>query len=281
MRMRLGRVTAAGLMAVCLWAQPAADIGRDLDQPDAEHIRESLGKLLERYPPSLRGVLALDPSLMSNPAYIAPYPALVTFLNAHPEVARNPSYYVGRYADNRFQLTRAEQVAEMWQRTLGDLAVFAGFGMAIGLVTWLIRTLIDYRRWQKLSKVQTEVHTKLLDRFTSNEDLLAYVQSPAGKRFLESAPIMLDAGPRSMGAPLGRIMWSLQAGLVILAAGAGLIAASGQIADEASQPLHVLGTLAIAVGIGFAVSALVSFVISQRLGLIEGAAARPETGSNS
>ena len=32
--------------------------------------------------------------------------------------------------------------------------------------------LVDHRRWLRQSKVQTEVHTKLLDRFTSNDDLL-------------------------------------------------------------------------------------------------------------
>jgi hypothetical protein len=47
-----------------------------------------------------------------------------------------------------------------------------------------------------LSKVQTEVHTKIVDRFTANDDLLAYIQSPAGSKFLESSPIHLDAGPR-------------------------------------------------------------------------------------
>ncbi len=33
---------------------------------------------------------------------------------------------------------------------------------------------------------------------------------------------MLDAGPRSVGALLGRILWSVQAGLVQAAAGTGI-----------------------------------------------------------
>jgi hypothetical protein len=41
--------------------------------------------------------------------------------------------------------------------------------------------------------VQVEMHGKLLDRLTTNEDLLAYAQSPAGSRFLESTPISLEA----------------------------------------------------------------------------------------
>jgi len=85
-------------------------------------------------------------------------------------------------------------------RKFGKKAVaVAGFGLAIGVLTWLIRTIIDYRRWSRLSKVQAEIHTKLLDRFSSNEELAAYIQSPAGSRFLESSPIRLDPGPRSLG----------------------------------------------------------------------------------
>jgi hypothetical protein len=139
----------------------------------------------------------------------------------------------------------------------------------------LTKTLIDYRRWNRLSKVQTEVHTKLLDRFSNNEDVLAYIKSPAGSRFLESAPIALDAGPRSIGAPLGRILWSVQAGVVLVAGGVGMIIVAGRVAEEAAQPMHALGTLGIALGLGFVISALVSYLISHRLGLIERQAPAP------
>ena len=167
----------------------------------------------------------------------------------------------------------------MWKDVLSGLAVFAGFGMGIGLLVWLIRTLVDYRRWNRLAKVQTDAHTKLLDRFTANNDLLAYIQSPAGSKFLESTPIMLDAAPRSVGAPLGRILWSVQGGVVLMAGGIGLQVVSGRVADDASQPLHALGVLGIALGLGFVVSAIVSYFISQRLGLIEPASPALGTGT--
>ena len=126
-----------------------------------------------------------------------------------------------------------------------------------------------------MAKLQADVHTKLLDRFTANEDLLAYIQSPAGAKFLESSPIALDAAPRSVGAPLGRILWSVQGGVVLMAGGVGLQVVSSQVTDGASQPLHALGVLGIALGVGFVISAIVSYVISQRLGLIEPATAAP------
>jgi hypothetical protein len=152
---------------------------------------------------------------------------------------------------------------------MDGLAVFLGFGMAISLIVWLIRTIIDYRRWNRLAKVQTDAHTRILDRFTANEELLAYIQSPAGAKFLQSSPITLDPAPRSIGAPLGRILLSMQAGLVLAAGGFGLQSASAHVSTDASQPLAVLGTLGIALGIGFVISAIASYVISWRLGLIE------------
>jgi hypothetical protein len=221
---------------------------------------------LERYPPTLRSTLALDPTLLNNQQYLAPYPALAKFLATHPEVALNPSFYLGQPG---YQHVPRDPVFELWGDLLNGLAVFTALGMALGLIVWLIRTLVDYRRWSRLAAVQTNVHTKLVDRLTANEDLLAYIQSPAGSRFLQSAPISLDAGPRSLGAPLGRILWAVQGGIVLLAAGVGFEVVSQRIADSASQPIHALGVLAISLGLGFVVSAIISFAISHRLGLIE------------
>jgi hypothetical protein len=247
-----------------------------VEQPDAQRAKDELNALLEHYPPSLRGVLALDPSLLGNESYLAPYPALVSFLNAHLEIARNPSFYLGEGALPRPHPDPASQILDMWRDVLNGLGIFAGFSLAVGLLVWLIRTLVDYKRWSRLAKVQTDAHTKLLDRFTANEDLLAYIQSPAGAKFLESSPISLDAAPRSVGAPLGRILWSVQGGVVLIAGGIGLHIVGGRVADvPASQSLHALGVIGVALGLGFVISAIISYVISQRLGLIEPASSAP------
>ena len=237
-----------------------------VEQPDAQRTRGELLELLQRYPPSLQGALALDPSLLGNESYLAPYPALLGYLNNHPEIARNPSFYVGEGSGPR---PPRDRILEMWSDVLTGLTIFVGLSMAIGLLVWLTRTIIDYRRWSRLAKVQTDVHTKILDRFTANDDLLAYIQSPAGSKFLESSPIKLDAGPRSVGAPLARILWSVQGGIVLLAGGIGLLVVSGRVANDVSQGIQALGVLGIALGLGFVISAIISFVISRKLGLIE------------
>jgi hypothetical protein len=55
---------------------------------------------------------------------------------------------------------------------------------------------------------------------------------------------------------------------VLAALGIGLQMEAGRVAGDVAEPLHVLGVLGIALGLGFVVSAIISFVISHRLGLI-------------
>jgi len=83
-------------------AAQAADRGGRADDENARETRDRLINLLRQYPPSLSEVLRLDPSLLTNEAYLAPYPALAAFLAQHPEVAHNPGFFVGevRYNPN-------------------------------------------------------------------------------------------------------------------------------------------------------------------------------------
>src|SRR5689334_15043030 len=106
-----------------------------LEQPDAQRTKNELERLLEHYPPGLRGVLALDPTLLNNQSYLAPYPGLVTFLTAHPEVARNASFYIGDY--RRSNQEHVSPGLEIWRDVMQGLGVFGGFGMAIALLVWL------------------------------------------------------------------------------------------------------------------------------------------------
>lgn len=249
--------------------QPAATVVT-VEDPDAQRTREQFMELLRKYPPSLGRILKLDPSLLANTDYLAPYPALGAFVAQHPEVQRNPGYYLERVRGvDEYVETRSESY-RIWNDILGWIGGLSAATLVALSLGWLIRMVVDYRRWYRLSKVQAEAHTKLLDRLTSNNELIAYVQSPAGSRFLESAPITLEPGPTRIGAPFGRILWSLQAGVVLTAAGLGLRYVSGRFSTtDAAQPLFALGVLGVAIGLGFILSAAVSYVLSQRLGLIE------------
>ena len=235
-----------------------------LDQ-DANDVREQLRQILEAYPPAVRTIIGLDPALMSNATFMAPYPRLVEFLAQHPDVVRNPSYYFGTQGENFFGDPQ-RQAWEMWEDILTGSMVFIVVASVAAFLGWLLKTFMDHRRWLHVSRVQTEAHNKLLDRLTGHEDLLAYIQSPSGRRFLEAAPV-LEAGPKSTAAPVSRVIWSAQIGLVLIFAGFGLLIASGSIA-AVGAPLFLMGVFATSVGVGFVLSSGMAYVLSRRLGLM-------------
>ena len=241
-----------------------------LDDFDAERVREQFYDVLQKYPPALGRVLKLDPSLMANEAYLAPYPGVAMYLAQHPEIGRNPSYFLERISTPGFGTApdpgarRREDIKEV----LAAFAAFLVFLVVTGVVVWVIRTIIDMRRWNRVSKTQADVHTKLLERFSSNEDLLAYIQTPVGRRFLESGPAPLPEDARPIGAPFSRILLSVQAGIVLSVAAAGMLVLSRRLDEEVSAFFLVTGVLSMAIGIGFLVSSAAAYGISSRMGLM-------------
>ena len=288
--------TAAALTGILAWsAQPAtaqtAPVPRAQAAPsqpppsgatqivvenqDAQRTRDELMQILEKYPPSVGRVLKLDPSLLANRDYMSTYPSLAAFLAQHPDVQRNPAFYFDRIrTGNEYADTRSESY-RVWSDLLGWMGGLAATTLVAVAIGWLIRLIVDYRRWARLSKVQAEVHGKLLDRMTANDELLAYVQSPAGSRFLQSAPIALDPGSRRINAPFNRILWSAQAGVVLTAAGLGFRYTGLHVDGLVTEPLSAIGILLVAIGVGFLVSAGVSYLLSRQLGLLD-AASRAE-----
>jgi hypothetical protein len=234
---------------------------------NAREVQQQLREILDDYPPTLRQLIRLDPSLMQREDYMAAYPALVGFLQQHPEILRNPSFYFGEQYFER-ERTDRERTLDMVRNTIDGIGFLTGFLVVITLVYSLLRQAIEYRRWRRQIQIQTEVHTKLLDRITNNQELLAYIETSAGRRFLE-APVPLVAAPSMNIAPVARILWSVQIGVVVVAAGVGFWIARTSVEDvDLASVFNVMGSLAMAIGVGFVVSAVSSWGLAQRMGLM-------------
>ncbi len=235
---------------------------------DSRSTREELGSLLERHPREVGVMLKLDPSLFQNEGWMASYPALRDFVAAHPEVARNSGYFLEQVWVPSDEAPEPAAVRTTRQLMEG-VQVFIVMLTVIGAFAWLIRTLLEHRRWSRVSRVQTEIYNKLLDRFTSHEDLMRYVQSEAGKNFIQSviAPISTGSAP-PIAAPIGRILWSAQAGIVLVMIGFGLQFVSGRLHADISGSVSTLGVLTLCAGLGFAFSAIAAWIVSRRLGIL-------------
>jgi hypothetical protein len=275
------------LTPVGLFAQPAAErrpvqapqgqvvsprdqVSRERDT-DAQEIRRDFLDILRRHPPAVARILKLDPSLMRNENYMSAYPSIAEFIARHPEISQNASFYLEQVygVDGRWQPESPQ--LDLIRGTLAGLAGLTAFTIVVSTLIWLIKTTIEQRRWSRLSKIQAEVHSKLMDRFSSNDELLTYVQTPSGRRFLESGPSPLQEtpSPRAVAAPFARILWSVQIGIVMLALAAGLMVVSSNTVEEAKQFFFIFGSVAMALGAGFTVSAAASYFLSRKLGLVE------------
>ena len=144
-----------------------------------------------------------------------------------------------------------EEVASM----IGPVGVLLVMG-------WMFKFFLSHRRQVKLTQLQHDLQSKLLDKFTTSQELAEYLQGDAGERFLQSATV-------ERSDPHTRILGSVQIGLVLLAGGAACLLLQGRISG-ADEAFAFLGTLGVALGVGFGLSAGVAYLLSRSWGLING-----------
>src|SRR5688572_19950526 len=131
--------------------------------------RAEFWALLKQYPPKLGQVLRTEHSLLSNETYLAPYPALREYLKSHPEILRDPDYFVGNATNEVEELReRLQQQARLNYSPLGEifeaLVIFSVFLAAIAVLMWIVRSVGDHRRWLRVWRAQADAHSKLMDR---------------------------------------------------------------------------------------------------------------------
>src|SRR4029453_14733149 len=151
----LPSIAGAAQRAQVAQAQPApqaaAPVFVEQDQ-DARETREKFEEMMKRMPPAAGRGLRLDPSLMSNEGYMANYPVLVAFLKQHPEIKANPGYFFERVGSYEFWSppqpeTRDMQAVRVWRDIMQFVAIASVFIVITSGVIWIIRTLVEYRRW--------------------------------------------------------------------------------------------------------------------------------------
>ncbi|MCC7042420.1 MAG: hypothetical protein IT183_01025 [Acidobacteria bacterium] len=252
---------------------PAAPAG--LDQRGADELRNDLRELMRQYPPSLAQVIRLDPALLSNPSYLAPYPLLAAFVQARPEVARHPEYFFSFAGQGNWwqepmspEMRLREAAIASHRNTMEFVMIFGVVSAIAFAVVWLFRMVIAHRRWLRVTRLQSDLNNRLLERMGSNEQLLAYLQSQAGQQLLVTPPVGEPASS-SLAAPISRILWAVQAGTVLVSGGAGFLVVRRYVMPEVGDGLLTVGVLAIAVGFGFALASVASYLLSQRFGLLE------------
>jgi hypothetical protein len=273
---------------------PAPVAAPPVSDRDLAVTQDELIKLL-RLSPTLTTVVAHDPSLLANQDYVSRNnPQLAQFLAVHPEIARNPDFYLfthvrredGGGPDQALERAVWPELVQPrndgWSANdvIDPIAALMAFACFLAALVWLIRQVLENRRWGRIFKLQSDVHGRLIEKFGSNQELSGYMETEAGKRFLEAAPIPvgLDSDQRMPNA-IARVLTPLQIGVVLVLLGIGFFLLRN-VRIEMHDPMLVLGTVALMPGLGFIISAGITWVMAGRLGMIpENPAASNRHGS--
>lgn len=255
-------------------------------EKDVAALQDQFLELL-RMSPTLAEVVARDPSLLSNQEYVEHNnPALAGFLKDHPDISQNPDFYLFNNLHPQGQQPSEALERKLWPQLSGpqesgierelisDGTPFLVFLCILSALLWLVHVMLENRRWNRIFKLQTDVHGKLIERFATSQEVLTYMGTDAGKRFLEATPIAVGFEKQDpIPSPVARILTPLQIGLVMTLLGLGLILLRHSV-PEAAAPLLVLGTIVLMPGLGFIISAGITWVLARRLGLMPGQGAQ-------
>jgi hypothetical protein len=268
-------------------ARPATDSNASqMSEKDLAALQDQLLQLL-RVSPTLAEVVSHDPSLLSNTDYVERNnPELGRFLQAHPEVAQNPDFYLFNNLHGEHEQPSQTLEHKLWpemsspessgnlRELISDGIPFLVFVCMLGALLWLTHVLLENRRWNRIFKLQTDVHGKLIDRFGTSQEVLTYMSTDAGKRFLEATPIAVGfERSQPVPSPVARVLTPLQIGVVMTLLGLGLLSLRHSL-HEAAAPLLVVGTVVLMPGLGFIISAGISWFLARHLGLM------PERGEH-
>ena len=142
------------------------------------------------------------------------------------------------------------------------LAITIIFLALFGLVAWFF--WLDAKRRQAVVHARSELQNRLLEKFSSPQDVAQFLQTEGGDRFLKG--LTTDARRAGRG-----ILFAMQLGVIL--ASLGLAAVGLGIAyapkDGDGNPGVIIGSLILAIGIGFLISAGLSHSLSKKWGILE------------
>jgi len=143
----------------------------------------------------------------------------------------------------------------MWE-FLAPMAM--GIAMFVAIVS-IVRTVSTGRQMRTAVEKKNELQQNILKQFEEGEELNHFLNTPAGKDFVAAAEVPVADNPYAS------ILRSVRGGVITVALGVTLYFLDGQVGGEG---LYVLGILLTVAGLAVMLAAGVSYVLSQKWGLL-------------
>ncbi len=133
------------------------------------------------------------------------------------------------------------------------------------IIGWVVRSIVAASKEEKLAELQAQLHGRVLDRCQSSDDIASYFDSGLGDSLRVSSVT-------ERGVTLNKVLSSLRSSVVLVSLGAGLLLMRDTFTDpSAHEGFVVFGGLTLALGLGFLVASVLSYLLSKSWGLLDGA----------
>ena len=128
----------------------------------------------------------------------------------------------------------------------------------IGFIVWLL----NRTRRERMMRM-AELQTRMLEKFTSSNEFAAFIKTEEGQRYLRGMTEVPRKNPKQ------RIVNTIRTAVVLVVFGTGLLAIAffGGFETPMDEPPFIIGFLAMVLGVGFLISAVVSYFMSKAWGL--------------
>ena len=148
---------------------------------------------------------------------------------------------------------------------------------AFVMASWIVYiTVTGLRRWHQ-QRMLGQFQAKLLDRIGSVNELGAFLNTEAGASFLRGLTSVTEEG----AGPQIRILRAVQSGAVLATLGVGLYLygwLTPTIPGALTNAINAVATIFCGIGVGFLVSAAVSYRLAKQMRLLDTAQRRDESG---
>ena len=140
-----------------------------------------------------------------------------------------------------------------------NFAVMLVFLAALATAGWVMHVVADTNKRQRRMKAQAELHGRLLDKFSSAQEVIAFLETPGGAHFV-------DSFSSDREEPTSGVLRSTHRGIVLVVVAIGCLGLTRAYGWD-NNPLLVVGVILLCLGIGFLISAAVSHRLSRTLDL--------------
>ena len=131
-----------------------------------------------------------------------------------------------------------------------DILIPLAFFAFVALLVWM-----GTRRKRAQIEAQAEIQKQLLAKFTTGQELASFLETPGGQKFLDQ---LSAAG---QGAK-GRLLSGLRTGIVLTVLGVAMLLLSA-VRQQQQHGMLTPAVLLLAIGIGFLISAAVSYRLTR------------------